>query len=104
MQEEKNDLACKCEKLSDELRELERKFSAKNAELHKHYDRELERQRKAFILSEKVQASSVALHLLNATAQQRKRVYVDELHTTVFRRLDEKHGSVIGLRKLRKLL
>lgn len=56
VQEEKNDLVCKCEKLSDEMRELERKFSTKNAELHKHYDRELERQRKAFMLSEKVEA------------------------------------------------
>lgn len=41
------------------MRELERKFGAKIAELHKQYGRELERQRKAFLSGEKVNLEKI---------------------------------------------
>lgn len=54
LQDEKKDLNCRCERLAEEVRGLERRFAAKVAELHKQYGRELERQRKAFLVGEKV--------------------------------------------------
>ena len=47
-------MASRYDRLAEEFRELERKFGAKTAELHKQYGRELERQRKAFLSGEKV--------------------------------------------------
>ena len=42
------------ERLAEEMRNLERRFRAKTAELHKQYGRELERQRRALLSGEKV--------------------------------------------------
>ncbi|CDJ60659.1 hypothetical protein, conserved [Eimeria maxima] len=54
LQDEKKDLATRCERLSDEMRDLERRFRTKAAEMHRQYGRELERQRRAFLSGEKM--------------------------------------------------
>ncbi|KAL8430638.1 hypothetical protein ACSSS7_005810 [Eimeria intestinalis] len=61
VQDEKKNATHRCDRLADEIRELEKKFSAKAAELHKQYGRELERQRKAFLSGEKLRKERESL-------------------------------------------
>lgn len=65
LQDEKKEMASRYQRLADEMRELGRRFSAKTAELHKQYGKELERQRKAFLSGEKVSPTTVGLLLLS---------------------------------------
>ncbi|CDI88067.1 hypothetical protein, conserved [Eimeria praecox] len=54
LQDEKKGITLRYERLSEEMRELEKRFAAKTAELHRQYGRELERQKRAFLSGEKM--------------------------------------------------
>ncbi|XP_026190660.1 centrosomal protein of 131 kDa [Cyclospora cayetanensis] len=88
LQDEKKDMASRYQRLADEMRELERKFGAKTAELHKQYGRELERQRKAFLCGEKARREAWE----RDRAQEIKEITIRGLEPEI-QRLIEKHRN-----------
>ncbi|KAL8439311.1 hypothetical protein Efla_003948 [Eimeria flavescens] len=88
VQDEKKDAVLRCDRLTDELRELEQKFSAKAAEMHKQYGRELDRQRKAFLSGEKARREAWE----RDRAQEIKDITIKGLEPEI-QRLLEKHRS-----------
>ncbi|KAL8454029.1 hypothetical protein Emag_001601 [Eimeria magna] len=100
VQDEKKDATHRCDRLADEIRELERKFSAKAAELHKQYGRELERQRKAFLSGEKARREAWE----RDRAQEIKEITIKGLEPEIQRLLEKHRGERRSLEeKLRKL-
>ncbi|KAL8453809.1 hypothetical protein Emed_000670 [Eimeria media] len=100
VQDEKKDATHRCDRLADEIRELERKFSAKAAELHKQYGRELERQRKAFLSGEKARREAWE----RDRAQEIKDITIKGLEPEIQRLLDKHRGERRSLEeKLKKM-
>ncbi|CDJ49910.1 hypothetical protein, conserved [Eimeria brunetti] len=88
LQDEKKILASRYERLTEEMRELERRFAAKAAELHKQYGRELERQRRAFLSGEKARREAWA----RERAQEIKEITIKGLEPEI-QRLINKHRA-----------